>query len=78
MNSLQIPGFRGKLTPEDSFPLTRNWTKGQSGLLLWIISSMENMLHAESFMDEEMDLEEHKSRMSFVVIILMDGSFDGK
>lgn len=78
MNSLQIPDFRRKLAPEDSFSLTKNWMEGQGGLLLWIISYVEKVFHAKSLMDEEINLEEHMSRLAFIVIILKDGRFGGK
>lgn len=39
---------------------------------------MENVLHGKNLIDEEMDLEEHKPRLAFVVIILGDGNFGGK
>lgn len=78
MNSLQIPDFREKLAPEDSFSLTKNWMEGQGSLLLWIISYVEKVFHAKSLMDEEINLEEHKSRLAFVVLILKDGIFGGK
>lgn len=39
---------------------------------------MENVLHGKSLIDEEMDLEEHKPRLAFVVTALGDGNFGGK
>lgn len=41
-------------------------------------SHLQKMCFMQRVMDEETDLEEHKSRVAFVVIILGDGSFGGK
>lgn len=53
MNNLHIADFRRNLAAEDSFSLIRNRVEGQDALLLWFFSSVENILHGKSIMDEE-------------------------
>lgn len=74
MHSLHIPDFRRNLAAEDSFSLTRNWIEGKGAFLLWFLS-IENVLHGKKHRGWGMDLGEHKSRLSFVVMILGGGNF---
>lgn len=65
-----MPEFRRKLVYKDSFSLSRSCTEAHIGLGLCAISTVANVPFAkrESLLDEEVDLEEHKTHLAFVVI----------
>lgn len=70
MNIPQVPEFRRRLVYKDSFSLSRSCTEAYIGLGLCAISTVANVPHAkrESLLDEEVDLEEHKTHLAFAVV----------
>lgn len=79
MAILQISYFSGKLVSKTSFFLTRSCTEVHCDPWLWVFSSVANVLHEKkSLLDEEIDFEEHKTNLAFVVTVLGNGSSGGK